>query len=89
MYFSFTTIQYYMQMSNRQIRSRKFIVGVDQVVLLTTADNSDSSDGDDPIDEKDIFFLKKLLQKQALKMRFWLLLMMLEQTHKFQLILPH
>ena len=45
---------YYMQMTNRQIRSRKFIVGIDQVVQLTTADNSDSSDGDDPIDEEDI-----------------------------------
>ena len=45
---------YYMQMSNRQTRSRKFIVGIDQVVQLTTVDNSDLSDGDDPIDEEDI-----------------------------------
>ena len=48
-----------MQMSNRQIRSREFIVGIDQVVQLTTADNSDSSDGDDPIDEEDIVFLEE------------------------------
>ena len=48
-----------MQMSNRKIRSRKFIVGIDQVVQLITADNSDSSDGDDPIDEKDIVFLEE------------------------------
>ena len=47
-----------MQMSNRQIRSREFVVGIDQVVQLTTADNSDSSDGDDPIDEEDIVFEK-------------------------------
>ena len=45
---------YHMQMSNWQIRSRKFIVGIDQVVQLTTADNSDLSDGDDPIVEEDI-----------------------------------
>ena len=45
---------YYIQMSNRQIRSREFIVGIDQVVQPTTADNSNSSDGDDPIDEEDI-----------------------------------
>ena len=38
-------------MSNRQIRSREFIVG--------TADNSDSSDGDNPIDEEDIVFLEE------------------------------
>ena len=44
----------YMQMTNRQIRSREFIVGIDQVVQPTTADNSDSSDGDDVIDEEDI-----------------------------------
>ena len=56
MYFSFNTIQYYMQMSNRQIRSREFIVGIDQVVQLTTADNSD---GDDPIDEEDTVFLEE------------------------------
>ena len=43
-----------MLMTNRQIRSRKFIVGINQVVQLTTADNSDSSDGDDLIDEEDI-----------------------------------
>ena len=45
---------YYMQMSNRQTRSRKFIEGIDQVVQLTTVDNSDLSDEDDPIDEEDI-----------------------------------
>ena len=45
---------YYMQMLIRQIRSRGFIVGIDQVVQQTTADNSDLSDGDDPIDEEDI-----------------------------------
>ena len=50
---------YYMQMSNRQIRLREFIVGIDQVVQLTTADNSDSSVGDDPIDEEDIVFLEE------------------------------
>ena len=43
-----------MQMSNRQTRSRKFIVGIDQVVQLTTVDNSDLSAGVDPIDEEDI-----------------------------------
>ena len=59
MYFSFTTIRYYMQMSNRQIRSREFIVGIDEVVHLTTADNSDLSDGDDSIDEEDIVFLEE------------------------------
>ena len=48
-----------MQMSNRQIRSREFIVGIDQVVQLTTADNSDSSVEDDPIDEEDIAFLEE------------------------------
>ena len=48
-----------MQMSNRQIKSTEFIVGIDQVVQLTTTDNSDSSDGDDPIDEEDIVFLEK------------------------------
>ena len=48
-----------MQMSNRQIRSREFIVGIDQVVQLTTVDNSDSSDGDDRIDEEDIVFLEE------------------------------
>ena len=37
-----------------QIRSREFIVGIDQVVQLTTADNSDSFDGDNLIDEEDI-----------------------------------
>ena len=63
MYFSFNTIQYYMQMSNRQIRSREFIVGIDQVVQLITADNSDSSDGDDPIDEEDIVFLEEATQE--------------------------
>ena len=47
---------YYMQMSNRKIRSKEFIVGIDQVVQLTTADNSDLSDGDDPIDEEDIVY---------------------------------
>ena len=59
MYFSITTIQYYMQMSNSQIRSREFIVSTDQVVQLTTADNSDSSDGHDPVDEEDIVFLEE------------------------------
>ena len=59
MYFSFTTIQYYMQISNRQIRSREFIVGINQAVQLTTADNSDSSDGDNPVDEEDIVFLEE------------------------------
>ena len=53
------TSLYYMQMSNRQIRSREFIVGIDQVVQLTAADNSDSSDGDHPIDEEDIVFLEE------------------------------
>ena len=48
-----------MQMSNKQIRSREFIVGIDQVVQLTTADNSNSSDGDDPIGEEDIVFLEE------------------------------
>ena len=48
-----------MQMSNKQIRSGEFIIGIDQVVQLTTADNSDSSDGDDPIDEEDIVFLEE------------------------------
>ena len=43
-----------MQMTNRQIRSREFIVDIDQVVQLTTADNSDSSDGDDLIHQEDI-----------------------------------
>ena len=48
-----------MQRSNRQIRSRKFIVVINQVVQLTTADNSDLSDGDDDIDEEDIVFLEE------------------------------
>ena len=48
-----------MQMSNSQIRSREFIVSTDQVVQLTTADNSDSSDGDDPVDEEDVVFLEE------------------------------
>ena len=46
-------------MSNRQVRSREFIVGIDQVVKPTTADNSDLSDGDDLIDEEDIVKLKE------------------------------
>ena len=48
-----------MQMSNRQVRSREFIAGIDQVVQLTKADNSDSCDGDDLIDEDDIVFLQE------------------------------
>ena len=40
-----------MQMSNKQIGLREFIVGIDQVAQLTTANNSDLSGGDDPIDE--------------------------------------
>ena len=48
-----------MQRSNRQIRSRKFIVVINQVVQLITADNSDLSDGDDDIDEEDIVFLEE------------------------------
>ena len=86
MYFSFTTIQYYMQMSNRQIRSREFIVGIDQVVQLIILIHLMKMI---LLMKETLFFLKKLLQKQALKMKFWLLLMMLEQTHKFQLVLSH
>ena len=86
MYFSFTTIQYYMQMLNRQIRSREFIVGIDQVVQLIILIHLMEMI---LLMKETLFFLKKLLQKQALKMKFWLLLMMLEQTHKFQLVLSH
>ena len=48
-----------MKMSNRQIRSREFIIGIDPVVQITTAANSDSSDGDYSIDEEDIAFLEE------------------------------
>ena len=49
-----------MQMSNRQIRSREFGAGIDQVDPLTTAENFDSSDGNVPIDIEDIVFLEEV-----------------------------
>ena len=52
-----------MQMSSIQIRSGAFVVGIDQVVQLTTADNFDLCDGEDPIDEADIVFLEEATPK--------------------------
>ena len=47
-------------MAQKQTRSREFIIGVNEIVQLVTADESDSSDND-PIDEEDVIFLEEAM----------------------------
>ena len=47
-------------MAQKQTRSRKFIIGVNEVVELITADELDSSNNN-LIDEKDVIFLEKAM----------------------------
>ena len=47
-------------MAQKQTRSRKFIIGVNEVVELITADELDSSNNN-LIDEKDVIFLEEAM----------------------------
>ena len=47
-------------MAQKQTRSRKFIIGVNEVVELITADELDSSNNNH-IDEKDVIFLEEAM----------------------------
>ena len=47
-------------MAQKQTRLREFIIGVNEIVQLITADEFDSSDND-PIDEEDVTFLEEAM----------------------------
>ena len=47
-------------MAQKQTRSKKFIIGVNEVVELVTTGESDSSNND-PIDEEDVIFLEEAM----------------------------
>ena len=47
-------------MAHKQTRSRKFIIGVNEVVELITADELDSSNNN-LIDEKEVIFLEEAM----------------------------
>ena len=49
-------------MAQKQTRSRKFIIGVNEVVELITADELDSSNNN-LIDEKDVIFLEEAMSE--------------------------
>ena len=48
-------------MAQKQTRSREFIIGVNEIVELVTADESDSSNIDPSMDEEDVIFLEEAM----------------------------
>ena len=51
-------------MAQKQTRSRGFIIGVNKIVKLVTANEPDSSDND-PMDKEDVIFLEEAMSDTA------------------------